>query len=165
MRDQAEQEFSSPTAEEDLEASLSNSGDTSSRDISIDEDVDRQDSPENIPQELTESYGTGVHELPGYVTGGRTMRQRDRQFNQADAILTGGDIDANYEQANAVGDEAVGGTAPTPDQDVVDELGAAVGLEMADGEYVHTNEILTTRDDRRWELDPKSSDDYEERRE
>lgn len=165
MRDQAEQEFSSPTDQEDLEASLNNSGDTSSGDISVDEDVNREDNLENIPQELTESYGTGVHELPGYVTGGRTMRQRDRQFNQADAILTGGDIDANYEQANAVGDEAVGGTAATPDQDVVDELGAAVGVEMADREYVHTTEILTTRDDRRWELDPKSSDDYQERKE
>jgi len=33
-----------------------------------------------------------------------------------------GDIDAAWEQAATVGDEAVGGTVSTPDQDVVDEI-------------------------------------------
>ncbi|PSF35055.1 hypothetical protein C7H19_18060 [Aphanothece hegewaldii CCALA 016] len=128
------------------------------------EDEDLDDLEAEIPQEYTESYGTGVHDLPGYNEGGRTMHQRDRYLNEANPDLTGGDIDANYEQANAVGDEAVGGTAPTPDQDIIDELGVAVGLKMADGEWLHTDEILTLRDDRRWELEPKSSEDYEERR-
>jgi len=47
------------------------------------------------------------------------------------------------------GDEAVGGTVSTPDQDIVDEIGAAVGLEM-DDTLLRTNEILEERDDRRW---------------
>ena len=131
-------------------------------------DVDPEDEGEedygDVPQELTESYGTGVQELPGYVAGGRTMRDRQREFNEADATLTGGDIDANYEQANAVGDESVGGTANTPDMDIVDELGAAVGLEMDDRSFLRTNDILEERDARRWELEPSSSEDYTERR-
>lgn len=89
----------------------------------------------------------------------------NEDFNEADPTLTGGDLDANYEQANAVGDEAVGGTAPTPDQDNVDELGKAVGLDMDDRAFLRGTEIVEERDDRRWELEPKSSEDYEERRE
>ncbi|WP_242025685.1 DUF6335 family protein [Leptolyngbya sp. FACHB-36] len=118
----------------------------------------------DLPQEITESYGTGVQELPGYVIGGRTMRDRASEYHEASAVLTGGDIDANYEQANAVGDESVGGTVSTPDMDIVDELGAAVGLEMDDRAFLRTTEILEQRDDRRWELEPSSSEDYTERR-
>ena len=113
----------------------------------------------DLPQEMTESYGTGVHDQPRFATGGRTSN-----FNEASPTLTGGDIDANYEQANAVGDESVGGTANTPDMDVVDELGAAVGLEMDDRAFLRTTEILEQRDARRWELEPTSSEDYVDRR-
>lgn len=162
MRDSAEQEFISPTDEEDLESALHNFG------APVEDEVDDPNQAEtvyeNVPQEYTESYGTGVQEIPGYVEGGRTMQQRDRELNAADPSLTGGDIDANYEQAYAVGDEAVGGTVATPDQDIVDELGAAVGLEMDDRSFLRTNDILTERDDRRWELDPQSSEDYPDRR-
>ncbi len=35
---------------------------------------------------------------------------------------------------------------------------------MDDGTFLRTNEILEQRDDRRWELDPTSSEDYQERR-
>lgn len=147
------------TDRDDLNATLKNLGTP----VAEDEESE-QINDEDIPIEYTESYGTGVKELPGYIEGGRTMHQRDSEFNEADAILTGGDIDANLSRANAVGEEAVGGTTPTPDQSIVDELGDAVGLDMADGEWLHTDEILTLRDDRRWELEPKSSEDYEERR-
>lgn len=117
------------------------------------------------PQDLTESYGTGLQGKPS-DRAGRYSRWSDDHFdNKADATLTGGDIDANYEQASVVGDEAVGGTVATPDQDIVDELAAAVGLEIDDRTDLRTNEILEQRDDRRWELDPQSSEDYQERRE
>ncbi|MEG3439768.1 DUF6335 family protein [Pannus brasiliensis CCIBt3594] len=92
------------------------------------------------------------------------MTRLEEGYNPADALLTGGDIYANTEQAATVGDEAVGGTVMTPDQNVVEDIGAAVGLEMSDKEWLHTDEILNLRDDRRWELDPKSSEDYEQRR-
>lgn len=78
------------------------------------------------------------------------------------AILTGGDLDAAWDQAD-VGDETVGGSVATPDQDVVEELGQAVGLTYEDDEPLHTTEKVERRDVRRWELDPASSEDYEER--
>jgi Family of unknown function (DUF6335) len=112
----------------------------------------------------TESYGTGVHDQPGFSIGGRTLRDRLKNFNEASPVLTGGDVDANWEQANAVGDEAVGGTVSTPDMNVVDELGAAVGLELDDRAFLRSNELLEQRDQQRWELSPESSEDYQNRR-
>jgi hypothetical protein len=50
-------------------------------------------------------------------------------------------------------------------QDIVDEIGAAVGIEMDDAAFLRTSEMLEQRDDSRWELDPKSSEDYGNRRE
>ena len=110
----------------------------------------------DLPQEVTESYGTGVHDQAGSGVDGRTLRDRLEDVNQDDSMLIGIDVDA-------VGDQAVGGTAPTPDMDIVDEIGAAVGLEMDDRAFLRTNEILEARDDRRWELDPEASEDYGDR--
>jgi hypothetical protein len=119
----------------------------------------------DLPQEITESYGTGVKDLPGYNIGGRSQQQERREYTQTSPELTGGDIDAYWQDADAVGDEAVGGTAPTPDQNVTEEIEAAVGLEMDDAALLRTNDILEERDDSRWELDPMSSEDYQNRRE
>jgi hypothetical protein len=76
--------------------------------------------------------------------------------------LSGGDVDAAWERAD-VGEETVGGTNPTPDQDRVDELGAGAGLVYQDEEPLHTRDKLEQRDRERWELNPASSEDYEER--
>lgn len=157
----AEQAHSSPTDIDDLESALHSSGTPVEPD---EEDLEDEQDFGEVPQEYTESYGTGVHDMPGYNVGGRTMRDRSQDFNEASPELTGGDIDANYEQANAVGDESVGGTVSTPDMDIVDDLGKAVGLEMDDQNFLHTTEILEQRDDRRWELEPTSSEDYSDRR-
>ena len=91
------------------------------------------------------------------------MNDRMEQYTSTSQELTGGDIDARWDQAEAVGDEAVGGTVATPDQNVVQELGAAVGLDYDDGVSLQTIDILEERDSGRWELDPTSSEDYEER--
>lgn len=119
----------------------------------------------DLPQEITESYGTGVKELPGYNIGGRSIQDERREYTETSPELTGGDVDAYWQDADAVGDEAVGGSTSTPDKNVTEELEAAVGLEMADSEFLHTNDILEDRDGDRWELDPKSSEDYQDRRE
>jgi Family of unknown function (DUF6335) len=117
----------------------------------------------DLPQEMTESYGTGVHDQP-HDLGGRSLRDRLSEHNAAAVVLAGGDGDVSFEEADVVGEQAVGGTTPTPDMSVVDELGAAVGLEMDDQAFLRTSEILEQRDDRRWELEPKSSEDYDDRR-
>ena len=79
-----------------------------------------------------------------------------------EAVLTGGDIDAAWDQAS-VGDETVGGSSPTPDQDIVDEIGEALGVTYQDGEPLHTTEKIERRDAERWELNPASSEDFVER--
>jgi hypothetical protein len=66
--------------------------------------------------------------------------------------LSGGDVDADWQRAASVGEEAVGGTVATPDQSVVDELGDALGVPRAPDEEVRTSqEILEGRDRYRWE--------------
>jgi len=78
--------------------------------------------------------------------------------------ISGGDVDVDVEQAYFSGDEAPGGDNPTPDQEVVDEIGAALGVEYQDNEELGTTEKVTKRDKHRWELDPASAEDYKERK-
>lgn len=78
------------------------------------------------------------------------------------AAITAGDVDADWQSAEAVGDEAPGGDNPTPDQDVVDDIGRALGVEYADDEELQGGAEIAERDLNRWELDPASKDDFEE---
>ena len=72
--------------------------------------------------------------------------------------LTGGDLDADWMRAHLSGEEAVGGSVATPDQDVVDEIGRALGVEQApDAEVRTSREILQVRDRFRWHLDRDAS--------
>jgi len=75
---------------------------------------------------------------------------------------TGGDVDVNQYLAKVVGEEAVGGTTPTPDQNIVEDLAISAGVQTPDWQPLHTNEMLEERDSHRWELDPESSEDYED---
>ena len=77
--------------------------------------------------------------------------------------ITAGDVDADWSAAASVGDEAPGGDNPTPDQDVVDEIGRALGIEYDDDEELQGGDEIAGRDRDRWELDPASSDDFDER--
>jgi len=96
------------------------------------------------------------------AVGGQQLLRELREHHSKTPELSGGDLDANWAGAD-VGDETVGGSAPTPDQDVVEELGEAVGLTYEDDEPLHTAEKIDQRDRKRWELDPASSDDYNDR--
>jgi Family of unknown function (DUF6335) len=78
--------------------------------------------------------------------------------------LTGGDIDANWQNAYFSGDEAPGGDNPTPDQEVVDDIGKSLGVEYQDNEELRGSEKVVDRDRHRWELDPASSEDYKDRK-
>ena len=61
-------------------------------------------------------------------------------------VMTGGDVDADWEDAYSVGDEAPGGDNPTPDQDVVDEIGEALGVNYEDGEELKGAAKIEDRD-------------------
>jgi hypothetical protein len=77
-----------------------------------------------------------------------------------DPKLTAGDVDADLEDAAFTGEETPGGGTPTPDQDRVDDIGEAIGVEYQDNEPLRPAEKIERRDVRRWELDPASSEDY-----
>lgn len=77
--------------------------------------------------------------------------------------LAGGDLDADFHGLDS-GEEAVGGSDPLPDQNDVDRIGQALGVEEQDEKPLATTEKLEGRDRERWELDPASSEDYSERR-
>ena len=95
-------------------------------------------------------------------TGRAELRQAKREHTETSPAMTGGDVDADWEDAYAVGDEAPGGDNPTPDQDRVDDIGRALGIEYQDNEELKGADKITDRDKHRWELDPASAEDYNE---
>ena len=81
--------------------------------------------------------------------------RRAEEHPTGEARLTGGDVDADWGRAADIGEEAVGGSVATPDQDRVDDLGNALGVPRAPDEEIRTSsEILEGRDRNRWEQEP-----------
>jgi uncharacterized protein DUF6335 len=111
--------------------------------------------------EPTEEVRNEFDEAAQLGSPGRLI-EKLREHNSTSPALSGGDIDAAWEDAD-VGEESVGGGNPTPNQDVVEELGKAVGLIYEDREPLHTTEKIEARDEHRWELDPASSEGFDER--
>jgi hypothetical protein len=96
-------------------------------------------------------------------TGRQELRHARHEHTETSPAMTGGDVDADWGDAYAVGDEAPGGDNPTPDQDLVDDIGKALGVEYQDNEELKASDKIKERDRKRWELDPASSEDYKER--
>ncbi len=97
----------------------------------------------------------------------QSLPERESFLNQIEsdqegARLRAGDPDVSR-QGIDTGEETPGGSTPTPDQDMVDEIGKAVGVTYQDDEPLIFDEKYDKRDDARWEDDPASSEDYEER--
>ena len=101
--------------------------------------------------------------VPDVSAGSEKLAERFRQNPNADPSLAGGDIDAGWDMAESQGDEAVAGSMATPEQNNVEELAGAVGIQYADDEELKVGEKERERDKKRWELDPASSDDYQDR--
>lgn len=94
--------------------------------------------------------------------GRRVLEEELEQHHSQSPDLSAGDLDADWQRANQVGEEAVGGSVATPDQDIVEELGEAVGLTYGDDEPLGVDDKLEERDRNRWELNPESADDENE---
>lgn len=92
------------------------------------------------------------------------MEHRMHEMGAMSPTVTGGDVDADWETAYFSGDEAPGGDNPTPDQDIVDDIGKALGVQYNDSEELKSGDKVASRDKHRWELDPASSDDYKDRK-
>jgi hypothetical protein len=97
-------------------------------------------------------------------TGRQEIEQRRRNHASMSPGITGGDVDADLESAYFSGDEAAGGDNPTPDQDIVDDIGRALGVEYHDNEELRSSDKIVERDRHRWERNPASSEDYKDRK-
>jgi hypothetical protein len=95
-------------------------------------------------------------------SGRRELSEKFHNHTETSPAITGGDIDADWESAYSVGDEAPGGDNPTPDQDIVDDIGRALGVQYEDNEELKSEKKISDRDKKRWELDPASAEDYNE---
>ena len=110
-----------------------------------------------IPSSLGEPSGASAA-----ATGRQEMKDKLRKHTGTGPALTSGDLDADWESAESIGDEAPGGDNPTPDQDVVDDIGRALGVEYDDDEELQGGAEIKERDRHRWELDPASKDKDED---
>jgi hypothetical protein len=97
-------------------------------------------------------------------TGRAEMAEAAADHRTMTPAITGGDVDADVENAYFSGDEAPGGDNPTPDQDIVDDIGKSLGVEYQDNEELRSSDKVADRDRHRWELDPASAEDYKERK-
>lgn len=97
------------------------------------------------------------------AVGGRDeLLEELDEHNSLSPEITGGDLDASWQTANQAGEETVGGSSPTPDQDIVENLGLAAGLVYRDDEPLDYAAKVLDRDRNRWELNPVSALDDEE---
>jgi hypothetical protein len=97
--------------------------------------------------------------VPNVAAGSAKLAERLRENTSTDPTL----IDAGWDMAESQGDETVAGSMSTPEQNDVQEMGAAMGVTYQDNEELKVGEKERERDTHRWELDPASSDDYQER--
>jgi hypothetical protein len=132
----------------------------------VEEDVDVAENALPTPTDMRDDEEIEVtyHGLSDRNTDDGRMVEAARH-RMASGEPTTEDVNANQYQAKVMGEEAVGGLTPTPEQNVTEELERAVGVEGAQKEPAQVRDKLERRDERRWELDPESSRDYEQRRE
>ena len=101
--------------------------------------------------------------IPDITAGSARLAHRLENDSLADPRITAGDVDAQWEGAQFSGDESAVSSMPTPDNNQVDDIGTAMGVTYSDNEELKFGEKERSRDKKRWELDPASSDDYQDR--
>jgi hypothetical protein len=113
---------------------------------------------------LTDPVPASSLDVDRFKAAARSGRKAlDRSLQEHSGMtpaITGGDVDADWENAYFTGDEAPGGDNLTPDQENVEEMGEALGLSYEDNEELKGSDKVIERDKHRWELDPASADDY-----
>jgi hypothetical protein len=101
--------------------------------------------------------------IPDVSASSNKLADRLRDDPVADPVVTGGDLDAQWESAQFSGDESAISSMPTPEVNVVDDIGRSIGVTYEENEELKVGEKERSRDIHRWELDPASSDDYLDR--
>ena len=95
-------------------------------------------------------------------SGRAGMAHSEREHHGMSSDIQGGDVDVDVEDAYFTGDEAAGGDNPSPDLEVVDDIGKALGVEYDDDEQLRASDKVGERDKHRWELDPASAEDFKD---
>src|SRR5687767_10285101 len=110
--------------------------------------------PDQDIKELIDDQIAHVPQAPGELT------ERLAENHAASPADSGGDIDADWEDVNSTGSEAVFGHNPTPDQSDVEANAHAMGIDFQDNEPLDFVKKMEKRDEDRFELDEgsKSSD-------
>jgi len=107
-----------------------------------------------------EALATGVVPLEA-----QHRHPSDREIPGEDELLQAGDPDSRVTDNAFVGDETPVGDMPSPDQNQVDEIGRAMGVQEEDSGALRTSsEILARRDQHRGYLDDTPDPNPETRR-
>ncbi len=88
----------------------------------------------------------------------RELAERLAEHNSTSPADSGGDIDAEWEDANDSGAEAVFGHNPTPDQSDAEANAHAMGIDYQDNEPLDLLDKIEKRDRDRYELRESSKD-------
>lgn len=84
------------------------------------------------------------------------LDERLEEHHSSSPADSGGDIDAQWEEVNTSGSEAVFGHNPTPDQSDVEDNAHAMGIDFEDNEPLDFVRKVERRDRERFELNENS---------
>lgn len=138
------------------------------------EATDHETAVQQLKDSLAESYTDRVDSIADMAETAETFAERQEladgqpraakqleNHHSESPVLSGGDVDAAWDQANDVGSETVGGTAPTPEQNDIDAMGEALGIQQGRTETLNISETRRMKDERRAELYPEEEGDDE----
>jgi hypothetical protein len=121
--------------------------------------------PESLPDAEILPGMAVLDEEPGEDLENELMGPEFDRYHAVSPELPAGDLSGERQgsekrkEAEDSGAEPPGGHVAAPDQDNVDEIGRAVGMEFQDNQELRTHdEVLSKRDRHRWELDRRSAD-------
>ena len=97
-----------------------------------------------------------IDEIEDVPMAPEELAERLDENHAASPADSGGDIDAQWEEVNTSGSEAVFGHNPAPDQSDVESNAHAMGINFEDNEPLDFVKKLEKRDDNRFELDENS---------
>ena len=114
---------------------------------------------EPVPDEAMQEFIS--EEIASAPSNPEELLERVREHHSSSPADSGGDVDAEWEDVNDSGSEAVFGHNPTPDQSDVEENAHAMGIDFQDNEPLDLLEKMEKRDRDRYELreDSKASDE------
>ena len=109
---------------------------------------------ESVPDEEIQNFIE--EEIAGVPKAPSELLERLHDNNASSPADSGGDIDAEWEDVNDSGSEAVFGHNPTPDQSDVEDNANAMGINYEDNEPLDIIGKLEKRDRDRYEMNENS---------